>query len=164
FQIGFVVAYILICLLCYVVFSFVHRRFLQICSLCFVIDASWSAFLAALALFLPLFQQLDDGVLHLFGRVRPWKIFPQHIVFDGHAVHLGLLFFPHDVEDGVVGALALLAQFFDALSLGEGRCVLGILHGLQKIPLFGSRQIGQLHSGIEGYFLLVNQVQQFGDE
>ena len=41
---------------------------------------------------------------------------------------------------------------------------MGILHGLQKIPLFGSRQIGQLHSGIEGYLLLVYQVQKFRDE
>src|SRR5699024_2309005 len=86
--------------------------------------ASRSAFLAALALFLPLFQQLDDGVLHLFGRVRPWKIFPQHIVFDGHAVHFGLLFLSHDVEDGIVGALAFLAQLLDALSLGKRRGVL----------------------------------------
>ena len=57
-----------------------------------------------------------------------------------------------------------LAQFLDALGLGKGGRVLGILHSLQKIPLFGSRQIGQLHSGIEGDFLLVYQVQQFGDE
>ena len=45
----------------------------------------------------------------------------------------------------------------------DGR-VLGILHGLQKIPLFSSRQVGQLHSGIEGDFLLVHQVQQLRDE
>src|SRR5699024_10394500 len=155
---------LLIGLLCEGGFRFVHRRFFQICSLCFVIYVSWSALLTALALFLPPLQPLDDGVLHLLGRVGFGEVFLQHLVFDGHAVHFGLLFLAHDVKHGVVAAFFLLAQLFDALGLGEGGCVLGILHGLQKIPLFGSRQIGQLHSGIEGYFLLVHQVQKLGDE
>ena len=114
--------------------------------------------------FLPLFQQLDDGVLHLLGRIGFREILAQHLVFDGHAVHLGLLFLAHDVEDGLVAALPLLAQLLDALGLGKGRCVLGVLHRLQKIPLFGGRQIRQLHSGIERDFALIHEVEKFRDE
>ena len=35
---------------------------------------------------------------------------------------------------------------------------------LLKIPLLAFVQIGQLHSGIEGNFLFVHHVQQFGNE
>ena len=67
--------------------------------------------------------------------------------------------------DMLIGQECVVTEAIDnVLSLGDGGRVLGILHGLQKIPLFGSRQIGQLHSGIEGDSLLIHQVQQFRDE
>lgn len=46
----------------------------------------------------------------------------------------------------------------------QGRCVLGLVHGLQKIPLLSLVQIGQFHSGIEGDFLFIYKVEQFGNE
>ena len=119
------------------------------------------ALLAALALPVPLLQELQDGFLHLARGVGPRKIFPDGFVFQGQPVQLGIL---HDIQHGVIAAFTCPAQSLDTLGLGQGRRVFAVLHGLQKIPLLVSCQIGQLHSGIEGNFLLVYQVQQFRNQ
>ena len=67
------------------------------------------------SVFLPGFQQLDDGFLHLQGCVRLRKILPQHIAADGYAVELAFLFLIHDVVHGFQCALSVLAQALEAL-------------------------------------------------
>ena len=46
-----------------------------------------------LALALPLFQQLDDGLLHPLGRVAPGEIFAQGVAGEGDLVQVAFLFF-----------------------------------------------------------------------
>ena len=72
--------------------------------------------------------------------------------------------FPHNGKGGFIGELSFLRQLFHSLRLRQGRCVLGLVHGLQKIPLLSLVQIGQFHSGIEGDFLFIYKVEQFGNE
>ena len=74
------------------------------------------ALLAALALSLPLLQELQDGLLHLPWSVGPWKVFPDGFVFQGQPVQLGVL---HDIQHAVIAALTCLAQFLNTLGLGQ---------------------------------------------
>ena len=58
-----------------------------------------SAFLAALALPVPLLQELQDGFLHLPRGVGPWEVFSDGFVFQGQPIQLGVL---HDIQHGVI--------------------------------------------------------------
>src|SRR5574344_2032943 len=70
-----------------------------------IVETPFSAFILTLPLFLPLFQQLDDGLLHLNGRVAPGKILAEHIALDGDTVELVFLFLGHDLVHGVLQQL-----------------------------------------------------------
>ena len=61
-----------------------------------------SAFILPLLFTLPLFQQLDDGILHLFRGVAAGKVFPQGVVFDDNLVQFVLFFFSHDRKGNVI--------------------------------------------------------------
>ena len=63
----------------------------------------FSAFLAALALPVPLLQELQDGFLHLPRGVGSRKVFPDGFIFQGQPVQLGVL---HDIQHGVIAAFA----------------------------------------------------------
>ena len=41
-------------------------------------------FLVALAFLLPLFQEFNDGILHLFGRVGLREVLPELFALKGH--------------------------------------------------------------------------------
>ena len=117
-----------------------------------------------LALALPLFQQLDDGLLHPGGSVALWKILAQGIAGEGDLVQVAFLFLPHDDPHHVEGQVALLAVFFQPLGLGERRRSLLAVHCVQQIHLFLFFEERQLIGGVEGDFLLIHHVQQFGDQ
>ena len=87
-----------------------------------------SAFVLPLLFALPLFQQLDDGVFHLFRGVAAREILPQGVVFDDHFVQLVLFLFPHDRKGNVIREVPFLRQLFKPLRLGKGRCILGVVH------------------------------------
>ena len=65
-----------------------------------------------LALALPLFQQLDDGLLHPLGRRAPGEIFAQGVAGKGDLVQVAFLFLSHDDPHHVEGQVALLAVLF----------------------------------------------------
>ena len=89
-----------------------------------------SALHIALTSFLPLFQQLDDGFLHLPGRVRAGEVFPQRGILEGNIAQLRLFDFAHDGSHGVPVQGSLLAEFFQALGLGQRGGGLGVVHGV----------------------------------
>ena len=60
--------------------------------------------------------------------------------------------------------MALLAVFFQPLGLGERRRSLLAVHCVQQIHLFLFFEERQLIGGVEGDFLLIHHVQQFGDQ
>src|SRR5574344_689861 len=121
-----------------------------------IVKTPFSAFILALSLFLPLFQQLDDGLLHLDGRVAPGEILAEHIALDGDAVELVLLFLGHDLVHGVLRTFAGLTELFDALCLRQRRRGLGIIHSVEEPFLLVGFEIRQLHSGVERDFLAVH--------
>ena len=73
--------------------------------------------IAALLLFLPRIQKLDDFLLHLFGRVAAGEILPQGLVFDGHGVFLALFLLSHHIKGFFVAELSLLCHLFQLLCL-----------------------------------------------
>ena len=89
-----------------------------------------SAFVLPLLFALPLIQQLDDGVLHLFGCIAARKIFPQGVVFDDHFVQLVLFLFSHDRKGNVIREVTFLRQLFEPLCLGKGWSILGVVHAV----------------------------------
>lgn len=86
------------------------------------------AFILPLLFALPLIQQLDDGVLHLFRSVAAGEVFPQGVVFDDHLVQLVLFLFSHDSKGNVIREVPFLRQLFEPLRLGKGRRILGVVH------------------------------------
>ena len=60
--------------------------------------------------------------------------------------------------------MALLTVLFQPLGLGEGGCGLLAVHRVQQVHLFLFFEERQLIGRVEGNFLLVHHVQQFGDE
>ena len=86
------------------------------------------AFILPLLFALPLIQQLDDSVLHLFGGVVAGKVFPQGIVFDDYLVQLVLFLFSHDRKGNVIREVPFLRQLFEPLRLRKGRRILGVIH------------------------------------
>ena len=87
-----------------------------------------SAFILPLLFTLPLIQQLDDGVLHLFRGVAAREIFPQGVIFDDHLVQLVLFLFSHDRKGNIIREVPFLRQPFEPLRLGKGRRILGVVH------------------------------------
>ena len=59
--------------------------------------------------------------------------------------------------------MALLAVLFQPLGLGERRRGLFAVHRVQKLRLFLFFEERQLIGRVEGDFLLVHHVQQFGN-
>ena len=84
-----------------------------------------------LALALPLFQQLDDGLLHPLGRIAPGKIFAQGVAGEGDLVQVAFLLLAHNYPHHVEGQVALLAVLFQPLGLGERRRGLFAVHRVQ---------------------------------
>jgi len=60
--------------------------------------------------------------------------------------------------------MSLLAVFLESLSLGERGGSLFAVHRVQQIPLFFFFEKGQLISRIEGDFLFIDHIQQFGNQ
>ena len=60
--------------------------------------------------------------------------------------------------------MSLLAELFQPLGLGEGGGGLLAVHRVQQVHLFLFFEEGQLIGRVEGNFLLVHHVQQFGDQ
>ena len=60
--------------------------------------------------------------------------------------------------------MALLTVLFQPLGLGEGGGGLLAVHRVQQVHLFLFFEEGQLIGRVEGNFLLVHHVQQFGDQ
>ena len=75
--------------------------------------------LAALAFLLPCLKQLDDGVLHLQGRIGFWKILAYAFPVKGQTELLRLLFLGHDCQHTVLIEPPGLAEFLHPLGLGE---------------------------------------------
>ena len=109
-----------------------------------------------LPFFLPLIQQLDNDPFHLLRRVILGEVFAERIAFQRDAIQLVFLFFGHDLVHGVLRAFALTAELFQPLRLRKRGGVLGILHCIQKLPLFLRLEVRQLHSRIQGNFLGIN--------
>ncbi len=108
---------------------------------------------------LPLLQQLENGLLHLLGRIALGEEFAQLIPREREFFLLRLLFLGHDGGHHVEGELPFLAEFLEPLGLGEGRRGLLALHGIEELRLLVVREIGQLHGGVERNFLIVHHVQ-----
>ena len=87
-----------------------------------------SALILSLPFALPLVQQLDDGVLHLFWGVTAGKILPQGFVFDDNLVQFVLLGFAHDRKGNIIREVPFQRQLLEPLRLGEGRRILSVLH------------------------------------
>ncbi len=117
-----------------------------------------------LAFLLPLFQELNDGVLHLFWGIRLREILSELLAFEGNPLQLSLFDFSQNVLHGFQGAAAFLAELPQALGLREGRRRLGEVHGFDDMQLFFGRQVGQFDGGIKGDLLLVDHVQEFRDQ
>ena len=77
---------------------------------------------------------------------------------------MSFLYFGHDLSDGIQCESAFLTQLFHALRLGKGGCCLRHIHGFHKDFLFFGFQVGQFHSRIEGYLLLIHHFQKVRDQ
>ena len=97
-------------------------------------------------------------ILHAFAAsIKPRK--PQRDRIERlrlESVDFRFLFFGHDLVHGVLRAFALTAELFQPLRLRKRGGVLGILHCIQKLPLFLRLEVRQLHSRIQGNFLGIN--------
>ena len=79
-------------------------------------------------------------------------------------VKLILFDFIHHFTHGIQGAAALLREFFQPLCLRQRWRCLCIVHCFQKFFLFRRFQIGKLYCRIEGDFLLIHHIQNFGNQ
>ena len=63
-----------------------------------------------------------------------------------------------------MGQMPLLAVFLEPLGLGERRGSLFAVHRVQQVPLFLFFEERQLIGRVEGDFLFIYHIQQFGDK
>ena len=98
------------------------------------------------------------------GRIAFGEIFPQGVGGKRDLIQVAFLFLRHNREHHILRQLPLLAEFLHALSLGEGRGCLLIVHGLYQLRLFLRREKRQLIRWIEGNFLFVYHIQQRRDQ
>src|SRR5699024_7393347 len=80
-----------------------------------------SALVLLLPPFVPLLQQLEDLLLHSLGRVALGEIFAQRLGGKGYFVQVGLFLLAHNGAHDIQGQVSLLAEFLQALGLGERR-------------------------------------------
>ena len=81
---------------------------------------------------LPVFQQLDDCILHPLWRVRAREIFAENIAGKRDVTFLRLLLLGQDFEHDVIVQLTRLAELLHALCLRKRRCCLFALNGIKK--------------------------------
>ena len=75
------------------------------------------SFRAIVGSLIPVVQQLQDLIFHLFGRPVRWKIFSQSVRSQRDFADLWLLFFGHDCQHGFFRQLSFLTEFFEPLGL-----------------------------------------------
>ena len=114
--------------------------------------------LVALALAQPCVQQLQDGFLHLLGRIGAREVFAQLVRREDDVVALRLFLLHHDVQHGVVVELAAAGELFHTLRLRKrGRCLFAV-DGSQEHLLFLRLEVGDFHGGGHADLLLVHHL------
>ena len=99
------------------------------------------SFLVTQALFLPLFQELDDCILHLLWGVGLRKVLPELLTLESDPFKISLFDFTQDFLHGFQGTSAFLAEFFEPLCLGKGGRCLRKIHGFDDMLLLLRCQI-----------------------
>lgn len=83
------------------------------CPVRFLYSIRRLAFCLALSALLPLFQQFDNGLLHLLRRVGAREVFAQPVAGDGDAVYLRLLLLGHDRPHDSGSQLSALGELLE---------------------------------------------------
>ena len=104
-----------------------------------------------------------DGFLHPGRGIAFGKILPQGVGGKRHLVQIAFLFLAHNRPHYIYGQMPLLTEFLEPLGLGKGGGGLFAVHRVQKLCLFFFFEKGQLIGRVQGNFLFVHHVQQFGD-
>ncbi|MBQ1316306.1 MAG: hypothetical protein IIY46_02365, partial [Lachnospiraceae bacterium] len=98
----------------------------------------------ALAFLMPLFQELDNGVLHLLGGVGLRKILPELFTLESDTFQITFFDFTQDLTHVIQSTPAFLAKLFQALCLGERGC--SLLSCSSRSSTYGSLKDGRCDS------------------